>query len=107
MFLQFFSEQFGIVFGKLQTLDGALNAFASGRGKSQCLNLNFVATPVTLRTIPYSALGGGIIVLPTKTNMFSLTALDPNGTPDQAGFDDAFDNSALLHLAMNEALITD
>lgn len=99
MFMQFLSEQFGFFFGKLQTLDGDTNAFASGRGKSQFLNTNLVLNPVTLRTIPYSALGGGIIVLPTKDPdkmMFTLTALDPNGVPDQAGFDDAFDDGVAL-----------
>ena len=99
VFMQFLSEQFGIVLGKLQTLDGDLNAFASGRGNTQFFNQNFVFNPVTIRTIPYSTLGGGIIILPTKNleeMLFTFTALDPSGVPDQAGFDDAFEDGVAL-----------
>ena len=57
LFTQFISERTAVFFGKLDTLDGDLNAFAHGRGKTQFSNVGFVANPVTLRTIPYSTLG--------------------------------------------------
>src|SRR5262249_39377463 len=42
LFTQFLSERFGIFIGKMDTLDGDQNAFASGRGKTQFTNLAFV-----------------------------------------------------------------
>jgi len=104
VFTQFLSEQFGFFFGKLQTLDGDANAFASGRGKKQFGNLNFILNPIALRTIPYSGLGGGIIVLPTKEITFSLTAINPSGVPDQAGFDDAFEDGVALASELRVAI---
>ena len=96
VFTQFLSESFGIFLGKLETLDGDLNAFASGRGKDQFLNSNFVFNPVTLRTVPYSALGGGFLfVLPEELGLFTFTALDANGNPKESGFDDAFEDTVL------------
>lgn len=105
-FYQFLSESFGIYLGKLDTLDGDTNAFASARGKDQFLNMNFVLNPVTLRTTPYSALGAGLLyLLPEERGIFSFTVLDANGQPDEAGFEDAFDDgtvvSAELRLNVN------
>ena len=96
MFTQFLSKSFGVYLGKLETLDGDLNAFASGRGKDQFLNSNFVFNPVTLRTVPYSALGGGFLyLLPKELGLLTFTALDANGTPKESGFDDAFEDTVL------------
>ena len=90
---QFLSESFGVYLGKIDTLDGDANAFAGGRGKDQFLNMNFVFNPATLRTTPYSALGGGFLyLLPEERGLFTFAVLDANGQPDEAGFDDAFDD---------------
>lgn len=97
VFYQFLSEWFALYLGKLDTLDGDTNAFAAARGKNQFLNQNLVFNPVTLRTVPYSALGGGVLfVLPEKKGLFSITALDPNGKADEAGFDEAFDEGVVV-----------
>ncbi len=93
VFYQFLSEWFGLYFGKIDTLDGDANDFAHGRGNDQFLNQNLVINPVALRTTPISALGGGfVVVLPGENNTFTATVLDPNGQPDEAGFDEAFDD---------------
>lgn len=86
-FYQFLSENFGIVLGKLTTLEGDLNDFAHGNGKTQFLNQSLVFNPVTLWTTPYSALGGGVIYLPNEKSVFSLLAIDSAGQPDESGFD--------------------
>jgi porin len=86
-FIQFLSESFGIVLGKLTTLEGDLNDFAHGNGKTQFLNQNLVFNPVTLWTVPYSALGGGVIVLPNKDSVLTVTALDSEGQSNTSGFD--------------------
>jgi len=95
-FYQFLSESFGLYIGKLDTLDGDANEFAGARGKTQFLNMNFVFNPVTLRTTPYSTLGGGFLyLLPENKGVFTFAILDPSGQPDEAGFDDAFDDGTL------------
>ena len=45
-YTQFLSPYLGVFFGKLDTLDGDLNEFASGRGTSQFMNANFIFNPV-------------------------------------------------------------
>ena len=48
LFTQMFSESFGVFAGKMDTLDGDMNAFAHGRGKTQFSNAAFVASPIGL-----------------------------------------------------------
>ncbi len=96
-YYQFLSEWFALFAGKMDALDGDTNEFAGGRGKKQFLNQNFVFNPVTLMTVPYSALGGGaIFVLPKEKGTLSVAVLDPNGVPKKIGFDDAFDGGFVV-----------
>ena len=74
---QFLSERVAVFAGKLDTLDGDMNAFAHGRGKNQFMNLGFVVNPVALRTTPYSTYGTGIMILEGTEPIFSLMAIDP------------------------------
>lgn len=91
LFTQALSERFAIFFGKLDTLDGDLNAFAHGRGKTQFSNVGFVANPIALRTIPYATLGCGFAVLGEGGEpIFSYTLLNPTDTADSSGFDELF-----------------
>ena len=97
VYYQFLSEWFALYLGKLDTLDGDANTFAGARGKDQFMNQNFVFNPVTLATVPYTALGSGaLFMLPNNRGLFSFTALDPNGTAKKIGFDDAFDGGVVL-----------
>lgn len=97
---QFLSESYGIFFGKIDTLDGDNNHFAGARGKENFMNQNFVLNPVTLRTIPYSSLGAGVVfVLPDvyaeDPAIVSMGVLGADGQPDTAGWDDDFENGAV------------
>jgi porin len=66
-FTQFLSEHVGLMFGKFDTAStGDHNEFAHGKGDVQFMNLAFSVNPVLLMTMPYSTLGAGIIILPTK-----------------------------------------
>jgi porin len=68
-FTQFLSHYFGLTIGKYATLtsnSGDMNEFAHGTGDTQFMNLAFNVNPVLLTTVPYSTLGTGMIVLPTK-----------------------------------------
>lgn len=96
-YMQFLAPWVAVLGGKIETLDGDQNAFASGRGKTQFANLAFVLNPALLRSVPYSALGGGfLIVLPHELGTYTFSVLDALGQPDKAGFDDAFDEGAVI-----------
>ena len=96
-YVQFVAKWLAVVGGKLVTIDGDQNAFASGRGNTQFSNLAFVFNPALLRSVPYSALGGGLLfVLPEELGTYSITVLDALGQPDVSGFDDAFSNGTVV-----------
>ncbi len=63
-YTQFLSPHLGVILGKLDTLDGDPNEFASGRGTSQFMNANFVFNPTLALRLPYSTLGAGVIWMP-------------------------------------------
>lgn len=90
LFSQFFSENFGIYAGKLDTLDGDTNAYASGRGITQFSNTAFIANPIALRTIPYSSLGCGFVIVDQGEPIFNFLLINPTDTADSAGFNELF-----------------
>ena len=97
LFTQALSERFAVFFGKLDTLDGDLNAFAHGRGKTQFSNVGFVTNPIALRTVPYSTLGCGFAVLGEEgTPVFAYTIMNPTDTADSAGFDELFNDGVAM-----------
>ncbi len=97
LFTQMFSERFGVFVGKLDTLDGDVNAFAHGRGKTQFSNLAFVASPIVLRTAPYSTLGTGFVILGEGAEpLFTFSILNPTDTAKTSGFDELFNDGVTL-----------
>ena len=89
-FTQFLSEYFGVYAGKIDTFAGDMNEFAHGKGDVQFINTALSVTPVSLLSVPYSTLGAGLIILPTKDihgAIISLSAFNTNGLADSAGFD--------------------
>ncbi|QDV64995.1 carbohydrate porin [Crateriforma conspicua] len=91
LFTQFLSERFAVYAGKLDTLDGDLNAYAHGRGIRQFSNTAFIVNPLALRTIPYSTLGCGFFILGAEgTPLLNFTVLNPTDTADSDGFDELF-----------------
>lgn len=96
-YMQFLTTWLAVFGGKVVTIDGDANAFASGRGNTQFSNLAFVFNPIMLRSAPYSALGGGVLfVLPENLGTYGITVLDALGQPDVSGFDDAFENGTVI-----------
>ncbi len=91
LFTQALSERFAVFFGKLDTLDGDLNAFAHGRGKTQFSNIGFTSNPIALRTIPYATLGCGFAILGEGGEpVFSYTLLNATDTVETDGFSELF-----------------
>lgn len=93
---QMLSESFGVFAGKLDTLDGDLNAFAHGRGKTQFSHVAFVATPIGLRTVVYSTLGAGFLILRDGEPFFTFSVLNATDTTTTSGFDELFDEGVVL-----------
>ena len=94
---QMLSEQFGVFFGKMDTLDGDVNEFAHGRGKTQFSNIAFVASPLVLRTAPYSTLGAGFVILGEGAEpLFTFTVLNPTDTARNSGFNELFNEGVSL-----------
>ena len=90
-FMQFFSEYAGVFLGKLDTTSGDANEFAHGKGDVQFFNLALSFNPVFLLVAPYSTLGTGLIVLPTKdpnAAIVTLNVIQTNGKPSTPGFSD-------------------
>jgi porin len=93
-FIQFLSEKFGLLIGKVNTLDSSPQEFY-GNYNTQFLNAAF-CFPMTLAQVPTSAYGGGAIALPTKSTVLSLIALDPNGTATDNSLNNVFNNGVML-----------
>jgi porin len=90
-FAQFLSHYAGVVVGKLDTTSGDMNEFAHGKGSSQFMNTAFNINPTLLMTVPYSTLGAGVIILPTKdpnAAIISLLAVSAVGQANRTGFDE-------------------
>lgn len=94
---QAFSPSFAVFAGKLDTLDGDLNAYAHARGIRQFSNVGFIANPVTLRTVPYSTLGCGMVVLAEDGEpLFNVTVLNATDTADTDGFSELFADGVVV-----------
>jgi len=94
--MQFFSHYIRVFAGKLATItshSGDMNEFAHGKGDTQFLNLAFNINPAVSLTVPYSTLGAGVIILPTKNPaeaIINMMAYDGNGEAESSGFDTVF-----------------
>ena len=92
-YTQFLSPHFGIVLGKVQTLDGDPNEFASGRGRSQFMNFNFVAPNLSGLAVPYSTLAAGVLVHPTEHVLISSVVMNTTDSSTATGFGDIGDGT--------------
>jgi porin len=97
-FTQFLSPYLGVTFGKYATItstSGDMNEFAHGKGDTQFMNLAFNFNPLMALTVPYSTLGAGVIILPTKDPngaIVSFMVLQANGQSSTSGFSDLNQN---------------
>ena len=94
-YTQFLSEYLAVFFGKLDTLDADLNEFASGRGKSQFMNANFLFNSVSALRLPYSTLGAGVLWLPMKNITVNASIINTTDSSTDTGFDDFGDGQTV------------
>lgn len=96
LFTQMVGERLALFAGKMDTLDGDMNAFAHGRGKTQFSNLAFVFNPVVAATVPYSTLGAGFFWLREGEAVAGMAVLNSTDTTGTSGFEQLFNDGALL-----------
>jgi porin len=98
-FTQFLSPYFGLTLGKYATVtasSGDMNEFAHGKGDTNFMNMAFNFNPLIVFTVPYSTLGTGLIVLPTKDPkeaIANLLVLSSTGEATTSGFEDLSGNN--------------
>ena len=92
---QFLSPQFGVFAGKINTPDlGITEFYGDYRTQFQNAALNF---PLAFNNqIPFSAFGGGVILLPREDILLSAMALDPSGTTTSDNLGKAFSDGVML-----------
>jgi porin len=93
-FMQFLSPKFGLLAGKIFTIDANHGEFA-GNYRTQFLNAGLVF-PMNLALVPISAFGGGFVVLPWDGVVLSALLLDPSGTPENNDVSEAFRDGFLV-----------
>jgi porin len=98
-FTQFLSPYAGLFVGKLDTTSGDMNEFAHGKGDVQFMNTALSFNAVALFTTPYSTLGTGVIVLPTKNPneaILSFSVVSATGRASTSGFNDLDGNNLVF-----------
>jgi porin len=90
---QFLSEQFGVIAGKITTVDSDPTEFASGRGRDQFMNTQLVFSPAIMLSVPYSTLAAGAIWLPTDRIMVTSLVMNTTDSSTTTGFADFDDGT--------------
>ena len=93
-YMQFLSKSFGLVAGKVYRLTADDNAFAHDfRSTFLYTGLDF---NMTLDLFPFTAYGGGIIVVPWDGALFTVSVVDPSGTATNNDISEAFKDGVLV-----------
>jgi porin len=102
-FTQFLGHKLGLLAGKIFTVDALAGDFA-GNYRTQFLNTALVL-PMGLATVPLSAYGGGVVVLPWEGAILNGLVLDPDGTVSDNDVTEAFDDGVMV-LASGQVAFT-
>lgn len=95
-YYQFLSEKLGFYVGKMDTFDGDLTEFASGRGVKQFSNFNLIFNPVVSMLVPYSTLGAGVFCHPNEALTLTASVINTVDSSSTSGFDDIGEGSTGL-----------
>ena len=97
-FTQALSENFVVFGGKINTIDNVQQPFMPGRGlDAGFMNAAFVWNPILGRTMNYATFGAGAAVLADGYPVATLTVYDTNDASTTSGFDELFDNGAIIY----------
>ena len=101
LFTKVLNENVTTFFGKLDTLDGDRNPFASGRGKTQFLNTSLLLPVGGLPTVPLATLGAGAVFFVDGLPLGQILVLNATDTVESSGFDELFEEGALVLGSIN------
>lgn len=104
LFTQVVNENLMVLFGKLDTLDGDRNPFASGRGKTQFMNTSLVEPVAGIPTVPFATLGAGAVFLVDGLPAAQVLVLNATNTITTSGFDELFAEGAAVLGGVNVPL---
>jgi porin len=90
--LQFLSDQFGLLAGKITTL-ATTNEFMGGEGRSQFMNFQLSFSAALAQLAPYSTLGVSAIWMPSPSWSFTTTLMNLEDASTTSGFDDIGDGT--------------
>ena len=93
-YMQFFATWIGVFAGKLYMLDADANDFAHNY-RTQFLNFGLNINQAA-SLAPISAWGGGIVLVPWKDALMTVSVLDPDGTPVDNSLAGAFSSGVLI-----------
>jgi porin len=93
-YIQFLTEWMGVILGKLEGYDADANEFADDH-RTKFLNLGFDFNFVSA-LVPISSLGAGMLFVPIKDSIVTLSVIDPNGVPTQSGFSNFFNDGVVV-----------
>jgi porin len=93
-YTQFLSEQLVVLVGKIDTLDGDPNEFASARGKTQFMDANFLFDAAMALRLPYSTLGTAVLWMPTPNVTVNTSLINTLDSSTSGGFDDIGDGTS-------------
>jgi porin len=92
-YTQFFSEKFGLLLGKVTTMNTA-NEFAGGQGRTQFMNFQFSYSAVFAQVVPYSTLAVGAVWLPSPKVTVTSMFMNTKDASTNSGFGDIGDGTA-------------
>ncbi len=104
LFTNVVNENVTTFFGKLDTLDGDRNPFASGRGKTQFMNTSLLLPVGGLPTVPLATLGAGAVFFVDGLPLGQVMVLNATDTVESSGFDELFEEGALVLGSVNVPL---
>ena len=90
--LQFLSDQFGLLAGKITTL-ATTNEFMGGEGRSQFMNFQLSFSAALAQLAPYSTLAVSAIWMPNPSLSFTTTLMNLEDASTTSGFDDIGDGT--------------
>ncbi|QDU47300.1 Carbohydrate-selective porin, OprB family [Symmachiella dynata] len=97
LFQQALSEEWALSFGKFNALDLWNMLYPqTGRGVTGFMNASMILPLTMARTFPLSTLGGGVLRMKEKQIQGALVAYDSNNSTTTSGFDELFDNGAVV-----------
>ena len=93
---QFLSENLLVFGGKLNLLDELVQPYSGGRGVDAFMNTALVLPMSLARTVPYSTLGAGFVMLDEMHPVFTFMVFDTHNTPLTSGFESLFTNGVSM-----------